>query len=107
AASFVEHWISANLVNLGYEKQADHGLAASVKCARKNKLIHTAILDKVDHLRLIRNPFIHLKEFNHKHKIDRRSWDARQHPYVTLEQDAKDALVVMYTVATHAFQRRT
>ena len=48
-------------------------VATSIKVARANNLVSSMLLDKVDHLRLIRNPFVHLKSFEHEHTIGQRS----------------------------------
>jgi hypothetical protein len=104
AASFAEHWLTASLSSRGFTKDASRGLAASVACARSNRLINEKLLEKVDRLRLIRNPFVHLKSFEHKHGISQRFFRQRLHPKQVLEQDAKDALVAMYAVAVYAFK---
>src|SRR5690606_16916905 len=85
AASFIEHWFSANLALLGYEKAANAGLAAAISCARDNSLVPAVVLDKVDRQRLVRNPFVHLKQFDHPHGIGRRSLTAKEAPLETLE----------------------
>jgi hypothetical protein len=106
AASFVEHWFIASLGNRGYQKEASQGLAAAIKCARHNNLVDAIILDKVDRLRLIRNPFVHLKEFDHQHGINQRMAKLRNFDIQgLLEADAKEALIAMYGVAAYAFGR--
>ncbi|HWR73125.1 MAG TPA: hypothetical protein VN604_08135 [Nitrospirota bacterium] len=103
AASFVEHWFAAGLGMRGYEKEASRGLAASIKVAREKNLVDPALLNMVDRLRLIRNPFVHLKPFEHKHNIGQRSLKQRIHPEAKLESDAQEALITMYGVAVYAF----
>jgi hypothetical protein len=104
AASFVEHWFIANLGMRGYQKEASQGLAAAINCARSNALVNPIILDKVDRLRLIRNPFVHLKSIDHEHLVGRRLVTTRQVSLqAMLEDDAKEALIAMYGVASHAF----
>jgi hypothetical protein len=106
AASFVEHWFIASLGDRGYEKEASQGLAAAINCARNNNLVDRVILDKADRLRLIRNPFVHLKSFDHQHTVGQRMYQARSFSVVTLlEADAKEALIAMYGVAKYAFAR--
>ena len=63
SSAFVEHWFTACLSERGYEKEASRGLAASIKLASTHDLVQPAILSKVDRLRLIRNPFVHLKAY--------------------------------------------
>lgn len=106
AASFIEHWFIASLSNRGYEKEASQGLAAAIKCARVHGLVDQVILDKADRLRLIRNPFVHLKEFDHQHSIGQRMAKTRTFDIrAILESDAKEALIAMYGVAVYAFAR--
>jgi hypothetical protein len=64
------------------------------------------LLNKVDQLRLIRNPFVHLKSFGHEHTIGQRSLKQRMPPEALLETAAKEALIAMYGVAVYAFKRR-
>lgn len=104
AAAFVEHWFSSNLAARGYEKEASQGLAALIKIARAKNLVNSILLDKVDHLRAIRNPFVHLQLRGHQHTIGERSWRQKVLPESLLEADAKDALIAMYGVARHAFR---
>jgi len=107
AAAFIEHWFIASLNNRGYEKDASQGLAAAIDCARRNHLVDPIILDKADRLRSIRNPFIHLKEFDHKHNVGQRMAATRTFDIQRLlEKDAQEALLAMYAVATHAFSHR-
>jgi hypothetical protein len=107
ASAFVEHWFSANLDSLGYHTEASKGLAAAIRCARANALVDPFILEKADRLRMIRNPFMHLKSIDHEHIISQRMAKARQFQvWRLLETDAKEALEAMYGVATYAFRHR-
>lgn len=106
AASFIEHWFVASLDARGYQKEASQGLAAAIKCARRNDLVDPIILDKADQLRLIRNPFVHLKEINHPHGLHERMAGTKTFDIpALLESDAKEALIAMYGVASYAFGR--
>lgn len=103
AAAFVEHWIVANLDGLGYGREGSRGLSSAIKTARKANLVHQMLLDRVERLRLIRNPFVHLKAIDHEHNLDRRFLKQRVPPSELLEEDAKQALTTMYGIARHAF----
>ena len=106
AAAFIEHWFIASLEARGYRAEASRGLAAAINCARRNKLVHSTILDKADRLRQIRNPFVHLKEFDHKNNLSQRMSQNRDFRiHALLEDDAKEALIAMYGVAVYAFRR--
>jgi hypothetical protein len=103
AASFVEHWFSASLAAKGFQREADRGLAAAIKIARDRQLAHPTLLDAADRLRQIRNPFVHLKSFDHEHGIGRRALKHRKDPLHLVEADAKDAVLTMYSMAVCAF----
>lgn len=102
SAAFVEHWLGARLSQKGFAKEAERGLAAVVECCRNNNLLNPALVDRIDRLRLIRNPFVHLKSFDHAHTLGRRISKLRSHPEKLLEEDAKESLITMYTVAAYA-----
>jgi len=103
SASFVEHWFIASLEMRGYKKEASVGLAASIKVARAKNLANPVLLNKVDRLRLIRNPFVHLKPHDHEYTLVQRSLKNKIHPGSQLEIDAREALLTMYGVAIYAF----
>jgi hypothetical protein len=103
AASFIEHWLISSLQSGGHCKEASRGLAAAIKFARSTHLVDPVVLDQADHLRLIRNPFVHLKEFDHEHTITQRAGKYKTDPWTLSEKDAKEALIAMYAVAKHAF----
>jgi hypothetical protein len=99
SVSFIEHWFSGKLHNRGMRKEAASGLAAMVAAARKQQLLADGILNRIDSLRLKRNPFAHLKDMDHEHSLGARSLSLRQHPDEVLERDAREALELMYAVA--------
>lgn len=105
AASFVEHWLVSQLNTKGFHKEASRGLAACIKCARENRLVTKGLLNRVDRLRLIRNPFVHLKSFDHEHGLVQRSLRHQAHPEEILETDARNALAAMYEISVFAFGR--
>lgn len=107
AAAFVEHWFVASLIARGYHKEASQGLAAAIGCARANNLVSPLILDKADRLRLIRNPFVHLKSLDHQHGIGQRMAKTRNFDIqAQLESDAKGAIIAMHGVAIYTFGGR-
>lgn len=92
ASAFAEHWLSGRLSAQGFDKEAGRGLAACIRCARKHQAWPDFILDRLDRLRRIRNPFIHLKGFDHDHNLSQRSWLDMKHPGEVAAEDAKFAL---------------
>ena len=98
--SFIEHVLAIALENKGYYKQAKGGLKSIVACLRENQSPLSPILNQIETLQDSRNPFAHLKPFTHQHTLGQRSLRARKSDVVMLEEDAKAALPLMYTVAT-------
>lgn len=50
-----------------------------------------------------RNPFIHRRNDEDPDTLGRRVWSLKEHPRAILEQDACDALQVMYGFFRHSF----
>lgn len=92
SAAFAEHWIAGQLEPRGFRKEASRGLDSCIKCARREKLWPDFLLDRLDHLRKIRNPFVHLKEYTHEHSLTQRSWHKGLDADEVAEADAKHAL---------------
>lgn len=101
STAFIDHWLEMFLVRRGYENEASGVLKSKIKFCRKLGFLNSVLLDKIDHLRLIRNPFVHLKDFSYPHTVFRRMTKDNSLPVKILENDAKEALSVMYTVAIH------
>lgn len=102
-SAFVEHWLSSKLHALGYSKEAHGGLSSIVQCCRKNGLLPEQLIQRVDKLRKIRNPFVHLKSFEHQHNVVNRMLEFQMMPHDMAEADARDSLATMYTIATCRF----
>jgi hypothetical protein len=98
AASFAEHWMSGVLTARGFEKEADRGLAACIRCARKHELWPDLILNRLEHLRRIRNPFVHLKELSHPYSLSQRSYMKLRDPGDVIEEDARFALETIFAL---------
>ena len=102
ASAFIEHWLAGHLGIRGFDAEAKRGMAASVACARANALLPSAVLDKLDRVRLHRNPFVHLKSTDHEHIPSRRMVRDGLAPDELLDRDAREALALMFTVGLHA-----
>jgi len=102
AAGFIEHWLGSLLFANGQGKAASAGLGAIVAASREHRILPGVVCDKIDALRLNRNPFVHLKDFEHPHSLTQRALAARSHFEDVLEADAREAMVVMYSVARYA-----
>jgi hypothetical protein len=100
--AFIEHYYQLCLQHGPHSSVAERGLAAISDCLRKHKLEHDIILKRVDELRLIRNPFTHLKDFGHPHNLSQRAYSTRQNPDTLLEQDAKNSLDALFAIIQHS-----
>lgn len=100
--AFIEHLLSARVGERGFRRDA-RTLATIVACCRANNFLDSSLLDRIDRLRQIRNPFVHLKSFDHPHGIGQRSLALRQHPHRVLEEDARSSLETLFLVVGRAF----
>lgn len=105
-SAFCEHWLGSLVEGPDAEHITSKGLASIVSYCKTNQVLPKVICDKPDTLRSIRNPFIHPKPFDHPHNLQQRMMKQRTSPDEVLEQDAKQALIAMYS-ATIYFSRRT
>jgi hypothetical protein len=99
ATSFIEHWLGSHLKSKGFTNESEKGLSAIIDCMRVHSMLHVYLLDKVDEIRKIRNPFVHLKQYKHKYNLTERSISELKNPIDIMENDAKDALSIMYAIA--------
>lgn len=102
ASAFIEHWMAGHIASRGFDAEAKRGLAACVECARSHSFLPDAILNKLDRLRLHRNPFVHLKPIDHEHIVSRRMLRDRLAPEDLLDRDAQEALALMFTIGLYA-----
>ena len=98
ASGFAEHWMSGVLTGRGFGKQCKAGMQACITCARENEIWPDVVLTRLAHLQAIRNPFIHLKDFDHGHGLTQRSWRVGREPQDVLEEDAKEALETIFAL---------
>ncbi len=103
AFSFIEHVFAGILRARGFEREARGGMKTIIKCLRANSLADAFLLDRAERLRRNRNPFVHLKPFDStasEPTLMSRSFSMGQDPFAAVEADARDALTLMYQVAT-------
>lgn len=79
---------------MGEEKIGKKGLSAMLKFIRQNKLMDEFLINKIDRIRLIRNPITHLKDWSHEHRLDQRVINSKLSSQQQMFNDAKDALEV-------------
>jgi len=104
--AFIERILQSHYESIGLEKIAKRGSKALLAHAKKNELLHPYLLEKFDLLRKKRNPLTHLKPFEHEHNLSQRILNRIKkgeqyiHPILMLEEDAKEAMSLMYTLLT-------
>jgi hypothetical protein len=103
AQAFIEKIFHQHFVSQGLSSTANRGLGRMINYAKENDSINSLILDKVDALRLKRNPFTHVKDWDYPHSISKRMVKDQTitPPHELLENDAKEAIQVMFLLATH------
>jgi hypothetical protein len=100
--AFIEHYYQLCLSHTKHSDAAERGLAAIIRCLKKNQLEHEIILDRIEALRLVRNPFTHLKNFEHPHTLSQRALATQRNPLALLEQDAKNSLDALFAIIQHS-----
>jgi len=104
--AFIERVLQSHYESIGLEKIAKRGFKAMLAHAKKNELLHPYLIDKFDLLRKKRNPLTHLKTFENEHTLSQRILNRIKkgeqyiHPILMLEEDAKEAMSLMYTLLT-------
>ncbi|MBL8092305.1 MAG: hypothetical protein JNJ43_18370 [Anaerolineales bacterium] len=96
--AFIERRLHDLMFEKGFESEAKHGAQSIIKFCRKNQLVSDFLLDKFDRLRQIRNPFVHVKSSDHPFSLDQRMFTEKIQPNDLIENDAKEALSLMYTL---------
>jgi hypothetical protein len=98
AQAFIERQIHNHMLAKGYQG-ADRGLKYMLKYCRTHSILSESVLDKIDHLRSIRNPFTHLKPIDYPFNLGSRIFQGQNKgPKEVLESDAKQALSLMVTI---------
>jgi hypothetical protein len=100
AQAFIEHKFQCVIDQKGESKIANAGLAAMTKYLAEKKLLHAFLIQKVDKLRKIRNPFVHLQTHYNSDSISSRVAQEQRRPEQIFAKDAEQALALMYQIAT-------
>ena len=96
ATAFVEHALMEELQDLGHVQGCTFERA--IQLAGQHQVFEPILVKRIDDLRLKRNPFTHLKKDGHVHSMGTRFRAGNVHPIQMIEDDAKEALQVMYEV---------
>ena len=95
AISFIEHTIAEELQLRSITKDSLI-FQNALKAAAEHKVFPQEWIERTEKLRLLRNPFAHLKDLKHEHTIGSRYRKKQVHPATLLETDAKESLELMY-----------
>jgi hypothetical protein len=96
--AFIEHWLQSYLSGRVETGEIPETLNDVLRQCRQEGFIHKYLIDKIDTLRKVRNPFTHRKSEGYPFLLSRRMFDKKMPPEDILEQDAKDALSIMHTL---------
>ena len=102
ALAYVEHVINDALPPLPPEKKSPT-MTAAISKAREAGLFNEYLLIGVTVLNDFRNPFVHRRHESDQDTISQRVSSRKSHPKSILEQDARDALQIMYGFFRHSF----
>lgn len=95
ALSFIERRFQESLHNYGLEKESKDTINNILKKLKGNSSIPDYFIERVDFLRLKRNPFVHLRAIDDKDNLYTRSSMYRKNVDDILEMDAKEAIGLM------------
>lgn len=97
--AFIERRINEVLVNKKLIKDNEQlGLKGLLRVCKEHYILNVLLIEKIDHLRQARNPFTHLKSYDHPYTISNRIGTELKPPETIIEDDAKEAISLMYTV---------
>lgn len=101
ALAYVEHIINDALPPSPNRRTPT--MATAIKQARTAELFPNELLDGASVLNDFRNPFVHRRDANDPDTLGQRVRNRKSHPIHILEQDARDALQVMYGFFRYSF----
>jgi hypothetical protein len=96
--AFIEHRLQMFLHQLG-DPAAKRGLSAVVNRLKEVRPEYAFLLDKVNSMRRLRNPFAHLKPMGHADSITQQSVRNQMPSGRLLYLKAKESIALMNTVA--------
>jgi hypothetical protein len=103
AQAFIERRLQDYMEAKGLGKEAKRGLDFIIKYFRKRKILDEFLLGKIDLLRQRRNPFSHLKPYDHPYTMGQRIFLEKKQPDKILLSDAKEAISLMYNISLMQF----
>ena len=98
AQSFIERRFQ-EFYRLRFDPKSKLTLSKILDHFRDTNFMDNYLVDKIDKLRLKRNPFVHLRDVLDKDAIFTRSGNNSYNIVKTLQEDAKESLTIMYIIA--------
>lgn len=97
ALAYIEHDLTDSLIRMSL---ANFGVSLNqaINIAREHKVLEEPLIERINHLRLVRNPFAHLKHPEHCYSFSNRFREKGVHPQALLEEDAREAFEIMFLV---------
>jgi hypothetical protein len=95
AASFIEHTLSEELESVLPAKSRPN-FQQLIEVARTQLAVPAELLDRTESIRVLRNPFTHLRPHDDPDTLGNRFRARRLHPRTIMEEDAKLAVSTMY-----------
>jgi len=99
AVSYIEHELADALNPNGDPSKLP--FEAAIKAARRECLFDVELLEQADHLRRLRNPYVHRRPADDADTLGARIATRKEHPTTIQEGDAIEALKVMYGFLRH------
>ncbi|WP_420148921.1 hypothetical protein [Spirosoma sp.] len=81
------------------DKRSKYTLDKLLKEFSQTNFIDDYLIEKINNIRLKRNPFVHSKEPLHEHSLMARALNLNSHPEDVIEADAKEALTMMIAIS--------
>lgn len=110
AQAFIERKLQMHFESLDLGHIAKRGLKSMIDYARKNNILHSYLIERINSLRKKRNPFTHLKPFDYEFNLNQRMFNEFRNsnqfkqPMEILEVDSKEAISLMYTIFVTDFK---
>lgn len=101
--SFIEHWLEDRIEESKIKRYGNHSLANIIKAMKEKNSANISLLDKIDRLRKIRNPFVHYKPSNYEFSVMNLSIPNKTMPDDLLYKEAKEAISLLYQVCITKF----
>ena len=101
--SFIEHWLEGRIDKNTIKKYGKPSLDNTLKAIKEKNTIHISLLNKIDKLRKIRNPFVHYKNPDYEFNIMKMSYSEKTKPDDYLYNEAKNAISLVYQICITKF----